>query len=170
MKHIVFAVIALVGSVIVACAATDIQPRTNDPANSRAPSAPLPDIGASLAADFDPLHRDVSTSGHRETPTQTPPATHQHEHDHGVAPGQKSSTHEHAASESPGEVTSDEPTASAPTTRAHSGENTGEGPSKSVQKFTCPMHPEIIRNEPGNCPICGMKLVPLDKKDGAKAE
>jgi hypothetical protein len=22
------------------------------------------------------------------------------------------------------------------------------------------MHPEIVRNEPGNCPICGMKLVP----------
>lgn len=25
--------------------------------------------------------------------------------------------------------------------------------------YTCPMHPEIIRNEPGSCPICGMDLV-----------
>ena len=25
--------------------------------------------------------------------------------------------------------------------------------------YTCPMHPEIIRNEPGDCPICGMKLI-----------
>src|SRR3990170_1484807 len=25
--------------------------------------------------------------------------------------------------------------------------------------YTCPMHPEIIRNEPGQCPICGMNLV-----------
>lgn len=25
--------------------------------------------------------------------------------------------------------------------------------------YTCSMHPEIIRNKPGNCPICGMKLV-----------
>ena len=25
--------------------------------------------------------------------------------------------------------------------------------------YTCPMHPEIVRNEPGLCPICGMKLV-----------
>lgn len=25
--------------------------------------------------------------------------------------------------------------------------------------YTCPMHPEIIRHEPGQCPICGMKLV-----------
>ena len=25
--------------------------------------------------------------------------------------------------------------------------------------YTCSMHPEIIRDEPGNCPICGMNLV-----------
>ena len=25
--------------------------------------------------------------------------------------------------------------------------------------YTCPMHPQIIRNEPGDCPICGMNLV-----------
>ena len=25
--------------------------------------------------------------------------------------------------------------------------------------YTCPMHPQIIRNKPGNCPICGMALV-----------
>lgn len=29
------------------------------------------------------------------------------------------------------------------------------------QQYTCPMHPEIIKNEPGSCPICGMDLVPL---------
>ena len=25
--------------------------------------------------------------------------------------------------------------------------------------YTCPMHPQIIRDKPGNCPICGMQLV-----------
>src|SRR5688572_16446069 len=25
--------------------------------------------------------------------------------------------------------------------------------------YTCPMHPEIIRDKPGTCPICGMDLV-----------
>ena len=29
-------------------------------------------------------------------------------------------------------------------------------------QFTCPMHPEIIKDEPGSCPICGMDLVPLE--------
>jgi Cu+-exporting ATPase len=27
--------------------------------------------------------------------------------------------------------------------------------------FTCPMHPQIRRNEPGSCPICGMALEPV---------
>ena len=27
------------------------------------------------------------------------------------------------------------------------------------QLYTCSMHPEIIRDKPGDCPICGMKLV-----------
>ncbi len=27
--------------------------------------------------------------------------------------------------------------------------------------YTCPMHPEVITEQPGNCPKCGMKLVPI---------
>jgi Cu+-exporting ATPase len=27
-------------------------------------------------------------------------------------------------------------------------------------EYTCPMHPQIVRNKPGNCPICGMALEP----------
>jgi len=29
--------------------------------------------------------------------------------------------------------------------------------------WTCSMHPQIKRNEPGDCPICGMDLIPMDK-------
>lgn len=28
-------------------------------------------------------------------------------------------------------------------------------------KWTCPMHPEIVRDRPGSCPICGMALEPM---------
>ncbi len=28
-------------------------------------------------------------------------------------------------------------------------------------KWTCPMHPQIVRDGPGSCPICGMALEPL---------
>lgn len=31
------------------------------------------------------------------------------------------------------------------------------------QTYTCPMHPQIITDKPGNCPICGMALVAFDK-------
>ncbi len=29
------------------------------------------------------------------------------------------------------------------------------------QKYTCPMHPHILRDAPGKCPLCGMKLEPV---------
>jgi Cu+-exporting ATPase len=38
-------------------------------------------------------------------------------------------------------------------------------PAKPIQaasrvEYTCPMHPEIVRDAPGDCPICGMALEP----------
>ena len=32
--------------------------------------------------------------------------------------------------------------------------------------YTCGMHPQVIQDHPGNCPICGMKLTPI-RKQGA---
>lgn len=32
--------------------------------------------------------------------------------------------------------------------------------AENVNLYTCPMHPEIIRQHPGSCPICGMALEP----------
>ncbi len=40
--------------------------------------------------------------------------------------------------------------------------------TQGFQKYTCPMHPQIIQDAPGKCPLCGMTLIPLTKpKDGA---
>ncbi len=33
-------------------------------------------------------------------------------------------------------------------------------PVRSAAEYTCPMHPEIVQDHPGNCPICGMALEP----------
>lgn len=30
-----------------------------------------------------------------------------------------------------------------------------------LQKYTCPMHPQIMQDEPGKCPLCGMTLEPV---------
>jgi membrane fusion protein, copper/silver efflux system len=41
------------------------------------------------------------------------------------------------------------------------GGTSSEMVSQEKQLYTCGMHPNIISDEPGNCPICGMKLVPI---------
>lgn len=45
-----------------------------------------------------------------------------------------------------------------------------EGATEASQLWTCPMHPSVIRPEPGQCPICGMELVKLEKKPGAPSD
>src|SRR5437763_1019085 len=34
------------------------------------------------------------------------------------------------------------------------------GEQEKKQRYTCVMHPEVVMEHPGNCPKCGMKLVP----------
>jgi membrane fusion protein, copper/silver efflux system len=36
---------------------------------------------------------------------------------------------------------------------------------KKVETWTCSMHPQIRQPEPGQCPICGMDLIPLESND-----
>jgi len=36
--------------------------------------------------------------------------------------------------------------------------------------YTCSMHPQVLQDKPGNCPICGMKLIPVEKRKGDDAD
>jgi Cu(I)/Ag(I) efflux system membrane fusion protein len=51
-------------------------------------------------------------------------------------------------------------------------ENKTEGPAKALEPlnhpstYTCSMHPQIQQSDPGDCPICGMELVPLESSSG----
>jgi Cu+-exporting ATPase len=55
--------------------------------------------------------------------------------------------------------------APAPTHPHHSGPATTTVPALPPRvegtKFTCPMHPDVVRDAPGSCPICGMALEPM---------
>ena len=36
--------------------------------------------------------------------------------------------------------------------------------------YACLMHPEIVRDEPGQCPICGMDLVAVSTKPDEESD
>jgi RND family efflux transporter MFP subunit len=48
------------------------------------------------------------------------------------------------------------------------GNNSGRETANATKTlYTCGMHPQIIQDHPGNCPICGMKLTPVRKQDAS---
>jgi Cu+-exporting ATPase len=46
------------------------------------------------------------------------------------------------------------------------GDRPAPEPMPKGTQYTCPMHPEIIRDAPGACPICGMALEPMGVPTG----
>ncbi|MFC3327285.1 heavy metal translocating P-type ATPase [Mesorhizobium cantuariense] len=46
------------------------------------------------------------------------------------------------------------------------GDRPAPQPMPKGTQYTCPMHPEIIRDKPGSCPICGMALEPMGVPTG----
>ncbi|SRX54847.1 heavy metal translocating P-type ATPase [Aequorivita sp. CIP111184] len=40
--------------------------------------------------------------------------------------------------------------------------------TSASEQWTCPMHPEIVKDEAGSCPICGMDLVPMKPDQSAE--
>ncbi|RWN17339.1 MAG: heavy metal translocating P-type ATPase [Mesorhizobium sp.] len=48
----------------------------------------------------------------------------------------------------------------------HLGDRPAPQPMPKGTQYTCPMHPEIIRDKPGSCPICGMALEPMGVPTG----
>lgn len=84
----------------------------------------------------------------REAGEQTPEGGHDHEHRHDHE--QQCQDHDHDDS------------------NEHQQEHAHEN---AATEYTCRMHPEIVRDEPGSCPKCGMDLVVReDGEDEAHSE
>jgi RND family efflux transporter MFP subunit len=49
------------------------------------------------------------------------------------------------------------------------GPSAGDSATPSKTLYTCGMHPQVVQSDPGNCPICGMKLTPIRKQGDAVA-
>ncbi len=86
-------------------------------------------------------HHHGTCAGHAAKPAATLPA---HEHEHGNA-----HAHAHAPSHDPGAQ------GHPPVTVVN------VSPPAVDAVYTCPMHPEIRQDHPGNCPKCGMTLEPV---------
>lgn len=145
-------------TLLLGCASTQLETGKSHPANPAAPTTQQSVAGA-LDADFDPQ------AGASAAPASDPHAGH-------AMGAQQTPGHNEPRGDSPGEQQPEpaqSPPAAGTSPRAEHEPSTqsGEKPQHAPQQWTCPMHPEIVRSEPGNCPICGMKLKPKAPQGGA---
>jgi Cu(I)/Ag(I) efflux system membrane fusion protein len=51
----------------------------------------------------------------------------------------------------------------------HRDHDDGHAAAPAAEQWQCPMHPSIVQDHPGDCPICGMKLVKVAATGGGAA-
>jgi hypothetical protein len=132
------------------CASTQLETGPEHPASSQAPSSPLPRPTQAFDQGFDPGATGTAPSA------ASPEHSHSHAH-RATQDGQSSGSnpaHEH------------EPAASDSANRGIQGGATNTDKAAEEKRWTCPMHPEVIKSEAGRCPKCGMNLVPIAPKSG----
>ena len=130
----VFVIVAAFALSVPGCTSSQIDSGPEHPASPAAAVAPLPPVGEALSTN---------------EALPPPPAPDDASHDaHGAHSG--GATHGGAAHDV------------APASRGD--EATSAASAEDGEKWTCPMHPEVVQPEPGKCPKCGMKLVPLAPK------
>ena len=130
------------------CVSSRLEPRPDHPASPKAAVMPLPAVGAALS-------EDVATSSETTSGSSAAPSHGEHSHSPAQAtpPGGADQHGAHAAPEA------------APAGNAHANHRApASTPEPAGERWTCPMHPEVVQSQPGKCPKCGMKFVPAQQK------
>ena len=149
--------VALLGWLLIVGCATHVAPAPpvrDHPANPQSPEAPYAGPASTLRQEPQDAARTSSPQSGMQgmegmkhsgsgKETSHAPSEHGHFTHHG---GQQGAAPQPGAKESGGAVS-------------------GGASPETKDLYTCPMHPEVIQNKPGNCPKCGMKLV---KKAGER--
>ena len=117
------------------CVSTSLEVPRDHPANAAASTAPL--------ALSQPL--GLSSQEPLQNTGEEAPAGHQHGHARHAAPTPR-------AGSTSVDVAKPAPSAGVPPT-------SGSSKSPAADVWTCPMHPDVMRDGSGKCPICGMNLV-----------
>jgi hypothetical protein len=121
---------------LVACVSTNVDVPRDHPAN---PSAPVTQVALTPA-----LTTTVSAT------EEAAPAAHQHGgHEQHGGRDQHGSTPAASAS----------PATPAPASAAAPAAPSTQADKPAAEVWTCPMHAEVVKSGPGQCPICGMNLV-----------
>lgn len=126
----------------------------NHPASEAGTSAPG-------RARVSTLNSDAGLSIGTETQPTSMPAGADHEMEMGQSMMHGGMGSPESASPAASQPSS-KPVDSAHEMRMDGGMDHGKGPEVLVD-YTCPMHPEVIQDEPGSCPKCGMTLKRVDK-------
>jgi hypothetical protein len=135
---------ALAGVFLARCAPTQLRVDQDHPGSPAAESTPLPSVGRALEPDFE-------SQGPASASTGAAPDTPGHHHGGQASPAtnDRAALGEDAPPSKPG---------------GHAGQHgaSPEGSRDVEPRWTCPMHPQVSQPQPGNCPICGMKLKPAE--------
>ena len=154
MNHRLHLLAALTALALVGCAPQAPQPApgVDSPASSEAPESPIP-RSETLAVPRSAEAVQGTAVGLQQLKPEVPAGKEGVDHD---MPGMKHGTAETphiAPATKPGENAALSAPRWTPTTVPTS-------PPSAATVYTCKMHPKVISNTPGECPICGMKLVP----------
>jgi hypothetical protein len=147
--------IVLIPLLLNGCVQQASQPplAANDPANPHAPEAPPPERSQTLAtleaappATMAVPSQQLMPDMHRNMPGMS--------HDMGRDMGDMKGMQHQAPATMPGDNAALSAPRWTPTTVP------ATRPSSAPTVYTCRMHPQVLSNVPGKCPICAMTLIP----------